>query len=420
MKFTANVADLQGAMGHVVTVFQNGMGIYNLDAKISTKGKNKLQVECSSNGAYFSEIIKDVEVLEEGSMTISVHYLSSLYLPAEKVTIDASKKQLNFSCGRLKGKLDGLSLNDEIEKIKDKSIKPAVYLDADLFSKLVDSILFRPTVSDGNAYLRFQASSDKGLFKVITADTFRAAIYKTKSIKSKKDFDKLFELVSAEEVVEKPSKKDDKGKAGKKETGKKAKEKAERKEAMEKLKTSVYIEENFDYVFPSSFLVSIKGMFEGRLELACDDKVIRMSDDRITLYHPSQTKDVGEKVISYMKALAEQKVKMEVEFVPNEANDIIVSACSIASAKEGRVHMSPDGDKVNIRVKADHAETKASFDAKVIKGKKDASLMLNSEYFIEFLGLVNAFTDDKIVMKVWDKAIALEASNATYIMPQLG
>lgn len=422
MKFTVEVDALQGALDTMNTVLTSGMGVQNLTCLISTKGKKELLVEASGEGVYAKQIIPDVKIEKEGQMAINVAYLSGLTLPGETVTMEVHKRTLTFACGRLKGKFDTLSEGDPVERI-DSKIKTAVKMDAGLFSKLVDAILFKPTTQDASNELRFIASEKEGTFSVLTADSYRAARFKAKSLKDEKAFAKLFEEEPAkEEKAEKKGKEDKKKAKGKKAKEKKL-DKEEMKEVVKKAKTGVLVCNDFDYILPASILIPIKSLFDGPLEVGTDkeSKVIRMSDDFVTVYHPCQSQEIGAKVEDLLKSLKDETPRVEAMFDPDEAANIIISATSIAVAKEGAVTLVPTKDSIGVKVRADHAETKASFDCKVVGGKKkDKPFEVSSQYFGEFLDLINFFADKEgCRLRVWDKLLALDTKDASYIMPLL-
>lgn len=404
MKFTVNTDALKQATGNILTLFASGMGIQDLTCMLSSTSKKELLVECSAGGAYFSRRLP-AKVEKEGKMAISVYYLDNLSFPSDEVSMEVHKNTLSFSCGRLKGKFDTLSEGDPVERIKFKE-ETAISLDADLFSKLVDAILFAPTVQDNSNVLRFKANKDKRTLSVVTADTYRAARYHTKSAKSMS----VFKVKPVSGDKKKPNGK-----------GKKEKDTAALKESMRTAKNSVYVSGDFDYVFPSGLLISIKNLFEGRLDLAANDKVIRLKDEFLTIIHPSQEKDVGAKLEDFIKGLEGTKPVVEAVIDPGEANSIIYSASSISNNKEGQIILAPDGNKFLVKVRADHAETKASFDAKIHKAKKGKDFKVGFVYLSEFLSLVDVFAGGKARLRVWDNALMLEADEkATYIMPILG
>lgn len=401
MKITVKSSLLKSAISNLESLFSSALDSWDMEILISTEGTDKILLECSGGGAYYKQLIP-ATVDKKGKVAVNVDLMKNLNFPGETVTFLVKEKAMSFASGRMTGKIDAVGETDPVSRPKSFKEEDALIMPSKLFTRLVSSILFTPTVSDAAMKMRFQAKNKKQKLKVFSVDQYRLSRYEWK----------------------KPEEGEEEQMAPKEKEGKKkgAKPKKEKKEAREVM--TVNVKGDFDYVFSSSFLSAIKGFFTGELRIAADSKLVRMSDESITLYCPSLQEDIGANTDSFIKEQEEKEPDLSLSFHPGHASDLIDAACSVNKNDDSRITMIPvpKEKQMQVRVTGDGVKTQCTFDVLSIKvGGKDSKVVLNATYFSEFLSLVRGFADEKkgCGMKVWEKCVVLHTPDSLYMMPTI-
>jgi DNA polymerase III sliding clamp (beta) subunit (PCNA family) len=405
MKFTVKSSLLKNVISNLESLYSTALDTWDMEILLSAqeddKGDEKggsLLIECSGGGSYYKQTIP-AQVDKKGKVAVNVTFLKSINLPGETVTFLIKDKGLSFASGRMTGKLETIGDKDPITRPKSFEAETALKMPAKLFSRLVSSILFSPTVSDQTMKMRFLASKKKSRLRVFCIDQYRLAKYEYQKPQD-----------GEEEPLAPKEKEKTKGKAKKEKKGKKAEREVMVAEVLG----------DFDYVFSSDILSAIKGFFTGDLKISADSKHVKMEDEHVTLYCPSLQEDIGGAAEKSIKELEEQKTLMEMTFLPSHASDLIEAACSVNKNDDNRITMVPKaGEKqVQVKVTGEGVKTQCTFDVLSIEAGKDSKVVLNATYFLEFLDLVKGFSDDKngCGLKVWEKGIALHTPSSFYLM----
>jgi hypothetical protein len=388
MKITVKVSVLRGVMSNLESLFSSTLKAWNMDMLISSLDKTKILIEYSGGGAYYRQTIPAL-VESEGRFSINVSHMKSFSFPGENVTFSLKEKCLSFSSGRMVGKIN-VQTKDAITRLKVNS-EDAIKIPAKLFSRLVDSILFKPTVSDALMKMRFIANKEEKVLKVLSADRYRFAKFEYRKPRD------------GESEPDAPK-------------GESKSKKEPPREAM-----SVKILGDFDYVFSSEFLTAIRTFFQGDLRISADNKLALMRDSSISLFYPSFQEDTTPGFESSIEGLQKSPPIFEATFFPKLALDMVSSACSV-NRQEDKITLIPGSKQIQVRVSGDGVKTQCTFDVIKIKSDKDAKVVLNSVPFSEFLKLVMGFADEKTGcrMKVWKKAVALITASSFHLMPSNG
>lgn len=399
MKITVKSSLLKGAISNLESLFASALDSWDMEILISTEGNDKIILECSGGGGYYKQIIPAV-VDKKGKVAVNVEMMKNLNFPGETVTFLVKNKAMSFASGRMTGKLESIGETDPVVRPKSFKEDDALILPSKLFTRLVSSILFTPTVADAAMKMRFVANGKKQRLKVFSVDQYRLSRYEWRKPEEGEE----------EQMAPKETTKKKKG----------AKPAKEKKEAPREVMVAE-VKGDFDYVFSSSFLSAVKGFFTGSLRIAADSKLVRMADENITLYCPSLQEDIGANTDAFIKEQEGKDPTMALTFHPGHAEDLIDAACSVNKNDDNRITMIPipKEKQMQVRVTGDGVKTQCTFDVLSIKAESDTRVVLNSAYFLEFLGLVRGFADEKkgCGMKVWEKCVVLHTKDSLYMMP---
>lgn len=392
MKFTISTTELKSAWARLESLYASGLGLWDMEVSILAKdGGDSVIIECAGGGVYYQESV-EATIESGGQFGIPIATIKELRFPGKSTTFWLKDSVLSFFSDRMKGKLESIRQRKGGLAQIEFSGKDALRIPAKLFNSLVESIAFKPTVADTAMKVRFVADNSKQRFRVYCADTWRLARYEWNASKGQPR--------GPEKNGSKPSKAKDDG-----------------------VDVSSEIVGDFDYVFDSKFLSSIRNFFDGTLKIAADAKTIKFSDGKILLYCPSLQEEVGAQVDSLITEQNGLEPVATLRLLPGYVLNLIKSACSASKADNTSLTLIPrvESKSALVRVADDKTRIQCTLDLLAASGKSETPVNLHAVHFAEFLDLIRGFADESkgCYLKIWPKLVGLSTKESIFMMPTM-